>query len=161
MTERTEPRQLLWYVVGDEITARMQLMHRMNLLSVEIVFEHREDPNITLTLSGVPEFVKYAASQEVQNEGSLTGWPYKISVALLTGEVDLEHIPGEYAISRAQFYTASGQEIQHDIRPDKRIPSRISVRGEEFRVVPEPREVDIGALELIDERLEEVPPSTD
>lgn len=63
--------------------------------------------------------------------------------------------------SDGTLFTASGQEIQHDIRPDKRIPSRISVRGEEFRVVPEPREVDIGALELIDERLEEAPPSTD
>jgi len=105
--------------------------------------------------------VKYAASQEVQYEGSLTGESYRISDVLLTGEVDLEHIPGEYTISRAEFYTASGQEIQHDIRPGKAIPSRISVRGDEFRVVPEPSEIDVGALELIDERLEEVPPSTD
>jgi hypothetical protein len=28
-------------------------------------------------------------------------------------------------------------------------------------VVPEPSEIDVGALKLIDKRLEEVPPSTD
>ena len=55
---------MLQYVVGDEITARMELWHRMNLLSVEVVFDHREDPNITLSLSGGPELMKYAASQE-------------------------------------------------------------------------------------------------
>ena len=53
-----EPPQVRWYVVGDEITATMEMWHRMNLLSVEVVFEHCEDPNITLTLHGVPEFVK-------------------------------------------------------------------------------------------------------
>jgi hypothetical protein len=53
----SEPRRLLRYVVGDEITVRMELWHHMNLLSVEVVFEHREDPNITLTLSGGPEFM--------------------------------------------------------------------------------------------------------
>jgi hypothetical protein len=91
----TEPRRLLWYVVGDEITAMMEIWHRMNVLSVEVVFEHREDPNITLTLSGVPELMKYAVSPETQNEGSYTGEPYKISEVFLTGEVELEHIPGE------------------------------------------------------------------
>ena len=157
----TEPRQMLWYVVGDEITARMYLWHRMNLLSVEVVFEHHEDPNITLTLSGVPEFKAFVPSQENQEGGNLTGESYRTSEVLLSGEVDLEHIPGEYVVSRAEFYTASGQEIQHDIRPDKPIPPRIAVGEDKFRVVPEPSEVDEGALVLIDERLEEVPPSTD
>jgi hypothetical protein len=46
----SEPRRLLQYVVGDEITVRMELWHHMDPLSVEVVFEHREDPNITLTL---------------------------------------------------------------------------------------------------------------
>ena len=156
-----EPPQVRWYVVGDEITATMEIWHRMNLLSVEVVFEHCEDPNITLTLHGVPEFVKYAPSQEVQNEGSLKGESYRISEVLLSGEVGLEHIPGEYTVSRAVFYTASGQEIQHDIRSDKPIPSRISVEDNQFWVVPEPSEIDVGALKLIDKRLEEVPPSTD
>ena len=49
---------MLRYVVGDEITARMELWHRMNLLNVNVVFEHHEDPAITLTLSGVPKFVR-------------------------------------------------------------------------------------------------------
>lgn len=44
---------MLRYVVGDEITARMELWHRMNLLNVNVVLEPHEDPAITLTLSGV------------------------------------------------------------------------------------------------------------
>jgi hypothetical protein len=157
----TEPRQLLWYVVGDEITATMEMWHRMNLLRVEVVFEHRVDPNITLTLSGVPEFVEYAALQELQNEGSLKGESYRISEVLLSGKVGLEHIPGEYVVSRTEFYTASGQEIQNDVRADKRFPSRISVKDPKFRVVPEPNSIDKADVELIDDRLGEKPISAD
>lgn len=50
----TQADGLLRYVVGDEITVRMELWHRINLLNVNVVFEHHEDPAITLTLIGVP-----------------------------------------------------------------------------------------------------------
>jgi hypothetical protein len=70
----------------------------------------------------------------------------------LSGEVGLEHIPGEYSVSRAEFYTASGQEITHDIRADKPIPSRISVRDSVLRVVPEPSSIDEANVELTDDR---------
>ena len=119
---------MLRYVVGDEITARMELWHRINLLDVNVVFEHHEDPAITLTLSGVPKFVRYVPWQDRREAGSSTGEVYRESEVLLRGEVDLEHLPGEYAVSHAEFYTASGQEIRHDIRADKPIPSRIRVK---------------------------------
>jgi hypothetical protein len=135
----------------------MEMWHRMNVLSVEIVFEHREDPAITLTLSGVPKFKAYGPSQESQEGGNLTGELYRTSEVLLSGEVELEHIPGEYVVSRAEFYTASGQEIQHVIRADKPIPSRISVKDPMFRVVPEPNSIDKADVELIDDRLDEKP----
>ena len=124
----TQADGLLRYVVGDEITARMELWHRMNLLNVNVVFEHHEDPAITLTLSGVPKFVRYVLSQDRRDAGSSMGEVYRKSEVLLRGEVDLEHLPGEYAVSHAEFYTASGQEIRHDIRADKPIPSRIRVK---------------------------------
>ncbi len=154
-----EPRPLLGYVVGDEITASMELWHRMNLLSVEVVFVHREDPSMTLTLDGVPEFVGYGPSSERHDEESLPSEPCKISKVLLSGEVGLGHMPGEYAVSHAEFYTASGQEIRHDIRADKPIPSRISVEDHAFRVVQEPNSIDWANLRLVDDRLKAEPPS--
>ena len=119
---------MLRYVVGDEITARRELWHRMNLLNVNVVFEPHEGPAIKLTVSGVPKFVRYVPSQDRREAGSSTGEVYRESEVLLRGEVDLEHLPGEYAVSHAEFYTASGQEIRHDIRADKPIPSRIRVK---------------------------------
>jgi hypothetical protein len=85
---------LLRYIVGDEITARMKMWHRMNLLSAEVVFEHGEDPAITLTLSGVPEFLEYVPLWERPEVTGSPGEPYKVSEVLLSGEVGLEHIPG-------------------------------------------------------------------
>jgi hypothetical protein len=114
--------------VGDEITARRELWHRMNLLNVNVVFEPHEGPAIKLTVSGVPKFVRYVPSQDRRGAGSSMGEVYGESEVLLRGEVDLEHLPGEYAVSHAEFYTASGQEIRHDIRADKPIPSRIRVK---------------------------------
>lgn len=73
----TQADGLLRYVVGDEITARMELWHRMNLLNVNVVFEHHEDPAITLTLSGVPKFVRYVPSQDRREAGSSTGEVYR------------------------------------------------------------------------------------
>ena len=119
---------MLRYVVGDEITTRMELWHRMNLLNVNVVFEPHEGPAIKLTVSGVPKFVRYVPSQDRRDAGSSMGEVYGESEVLLRGEVDLEHLPGEYAVSHAEFYTASGQEIRHDIRADKPIPSRIRVK---------------------------------
>ena len=124
----TQADGLLRYVVGDEITARMELWHRMNLLDVNVVFEHHKDPAITLTLSGVPKFVRYVPSQDRRDAGSSMRGVYRESEVLLRGEVDLEHLPGEYTVSHAESYTASGQEIRHDIRADKPIPSRIRVK---------------------------------
>ena len=124
----TQADGLLRYVVGDEITARMELWHCMNLLNVNVVLEPHEDPAITLTLSGVPKFVRYVPSQDRREACSSTGEVYRESEVLLRDEVDLEHLPGEYAVSHAEFYTASGQEIRHDIRADKPIPSRIRVK---------------------------------
>jgi hypothetical protein len=66
--------------------------------------------------------------------------------------VDLEHLPGEYAVSHAEFYTASGQEIRHDIRADKPIPSRIRVKNHTFGIVPEPNSIDRATLEFVDAR---------
>lgn len=150
---------MLRYVVGDEITARMELWHCMNLLNVNVVFEHHEDPAITLTLSGVPKFVRYVPSQDRRDAGSSTGEVYRESEVLLRGEVDLEHLPGEYAVSHAEFYTASGQEIRHDIRADKPIPSRIRVKNHTFGIVPEPNSIDRATLEFVDARTEEDAPS--
>ena len=140
------------YVVGDEVMARMELWHRMNLLDVSVVFEHHEDPAITLTLSGVPKFVRYVPSQDRPDTGSSTGEIYRESEVCLRGEVDLEHLPGEYTVSRAEFYTASGQEIQHDLRADKPFPSRISVKDPTFLVVPDLNSIDKADVELIDEQ---------
>ena len=146
---------MLRYVVGDEITARMELWHRMNLLNINVVLEHHEDPAITLTLSGVPKFVRYVPSQDRREAGSSTGEVYRESEVLLRGEVDLEHLPGEYAVSHAEFYTASGQEIRHDIRADKPIPSRIRVKNHTCGIVPEPKSIDRATLEFVDARTEE------
>jgi hypothetical protein len=146
---------LLRYVVGDEITARMELWHRMNLLNINVVLEHHEDPAITLTLSGVPKFVRYVPSQDRREAGSSTGEVYGESEVLLRGEVDLEHLPGEYTVSHAESYTASGQEIRHDIRADKPIPSRIRVKNHTFGIVPEPKSIDRATLEFVDARTEE------
>jgi hypothetical protein len=71
--------------------------------------------------------------------------------------VDLEHLPGEYAFSHAEVYTASGQEIRHDIRADKPVPSRISVTDPMFCIVSEPNSIDKADVELTDDRLEEKP----
>jgi len=100
----------------------------MNLLNVNVVFEPHEDPAIKLTVSTVPKFVRYVPSQDRRDAGSSMGEVYRESEVLLRGEVDLEHLPGEYAVSHAEFYTVSGQEIRHDIRADKPIPSRIRVK---------------------------------
>jgi hypothetical protein len=124
----TQADGLLLYDVSDEITARMELWHRMNLLNVNVVFEPHEDPAIKLTVSTVPKFVRYVPSQDRRDAGSSMGEVYRESEVLLRGEVDLEHLPGEYAVSHAEFYTVSGQEIRHDIRADKPIPSRIRVK---------------------------------
>jgi hypothetical protein len=143
---------LLTYVIGDEITARMELWHRMNLFDVNVVFEHHVDPAITLTLGGVPEFVRYVPSQDRQDAGSSTGEVYRESEVLLRGEVELDHLPGDYAVSYVEFYTASGQEIRHDILADENIPSRIRITYRAFRIVPEPNSIDSAALELVDAR---------
>ena len=152
---------MLRYTVGDEVTASMKLWHRMNLLGVDVVFEHREDSAITLILSGVPELVGYVPPQEQPEGATLPGQTYRTSEVPLSGEVGLEHIPGEYTASRAEFYTASGQEIQYDLRADKPIPSRISVRDRAFRVVEEPRMIDGADFELTYNWLEEEPSSAD
>jgi hypothetical protein len=157
----TQADGLFRYVVGDEIMARMELWHRMNLLDVSVVFEHHEDPAITLTLSGVPKFVRYVPSQDRRDAGSSTEEVYRESEVRLRGEVDLEHLPGEYAVSHAEFYTASGQEIRHDIRADKPFPSRISVTDPMFCIVSEPKSIDKADFELINDRLEEKPISAD
>lgn len=151
----TQADGLLRYDVGDEITARMELWHHMNLLNVNVVFEPHEDPAIKLTVSGVPKFVRYVPSQDRRDAGSSTGEVYRESEVLLRGEVDLEHLPGEYAVSHAEFYTASGQEIRHDIRADKPIPSRIRVKNHTFGIVPEPNSIDRATLEFVDARTEE------
>lgn len=145
---------MLRYVVGDEITARMELWHRMNLWDVSVVFEHREDPAITLTLHGVPNFVRYIPSQGSQDAGRATGEVYRESDVLLCGKVGLEHLPGEYVASHARFYTASGQEFRYDIRADKPIPHRIRLIDQGFWIVPEPNSIDSATLEFIDERLD-------
>ena len=147
----TESHRLRKYVVGDEITASMKLWHRMNLLSVEVVFEHGEDPSITLILSNHSDSTEYSSSAETLNEEGTPSEPQKISTMLLSGEVELGHIPGEYAASRVEFYTAAGQEIQYDLRADKSIPARVLVKDRNFRVVPESNSIDGATLELINE----------
>ena len=105
--------------------------------------------------------MRYVPSQDRREAGSSTGEVYRESEVRLRGEVDLEHLPGEYAVSHVEFYTASGQEIRHDLRADKPFPSRISVTDPMFCIVSEPNSIDKADVELIEDRLGEKPISAD
>jgi hypothetical protein len=68
---------------------------------------------ISLTLSGAPEFTAYAWPEETREGSITTSEPYRISEVPLSGEVDLEHIPGEYSVSRALSSTRPPDRRSH------------------------------------------------